>query len=352
MISRTTGANGTQGELAATHSSAPGGRQLLSIVVPCYNEEEVISETVNRLQIFCSELVALDAELIFVNNCSEDGTWEILKRSAASDPRIKLISLSRNFGYQISTTAGIDAARGDAVVLMDADLQDPPEIIHQMISMWRQGYDVIYGTRTERLGETRFRMLLTRWFYRILNRLSDVAIPLDTGDFRLMSRKVVNALKTMPERDRFIRGMVSWIGMKQAAVPYKRAARFAGASKFPWSRLLSLAIDGTISFSVVPLRLGIAVGLACASFASVGILYTLFIRIFTDRWIEGWAALMIGVLFMGGTQLICMGILGEYIGRIYGEVKKRPLYVVHEHMGFETDVSALQSSALDLRVSI
>lgn len=328
----------------STSTAALPRPQLLSVVVPCYNEEQVIAETINRLTAFCSELTGLNVELIFVNNGSDDRTWEILRSAAARDCRIKLISLARNFGYQISTTAGIDASRGDAVVLMDADLQDPPEIMHQMISKWREGYDVVYGTRGERLGESSLRLLVTRWFYRLLNRLSDTPIPLDTGDFRLMNRKVVDTLKAMPERDRFIRGMVSWIGLKQIALVYTRAERFAGKSKYSVRNLFSFALDGIVSFSTVPLRISVGLGIFCAVLAMLGILYSLCIRLFTSTWVEGWTALMIAVLFIGGIQLISLGILGEYVGRIYNEIKSRPLYVAQEYLGFEGEGPAMSRS--------
>lgn len=321
-------------------------RQLLSIVVPCYNEEEVIGETVKRLTLLCTEIADLEVELIFVNNGSSDGTWTLLRTFSERDPRIKLISLARNFGYTISTTAGLDAARGDAVVLLDADLQDPPELILQMLAKWRDGYDVVYGTRTARLGESPVRLLVTGWFYRLLNRISDVPIALDTGDFRLMSRKVVNALRAMPERDRFLRGMVSWIGLRQTALPYRRAERFAGKSHFPWSNLFSFAFDGIASFSTAPLRVSSAFGLTCASLALLGILYTLYVRLFTNLRVEGWTTLMISVLFIGGVQLLCLGVLGEYVGRIYNEIKRRPLYVAEEYIGFDREGPAMSRSPI------
>ena len=308
--------------------------QLLSVVIPCYNEEEVIGETMKRLKAFCSELVNLDVELIFVDDGSSDRTRELLKSIASEDSRIKLIVFARNFGHQIAVTAGIDAACGDAVVLIDADLQDPPEVVHKMIAKWREGYDVVYGTRTERQGESAFKIATARGFYRLLNRLSDVPIPLDTGDFRLMSRPVVDTLRAMPERDRFVRGMVSWVGFKQIALPYKRSVRFAGESKYPLRKMLRFAIDGILSFSTKPLQLSVGFGMLCASLALAGILYALWLRLFTNVWVEGWTALMIAVLFLGGVQLISVGILGEYIGRIYHEVKNRPLYVVQEYLGF------------------
>jgi glycosyltransferase involved in cell wall biosynthesis len=310
---------------------------LLSVVIPCYNEEEVIGETIMQLKAFCSELVNLDVELIFVDDGSRDRTRELLKSYASEDSRIRLIGFARNFGHQIAVTAGIDAAYGDAVVLIDADLQDPPEVVHEMIAKWREGYDVVYGTRTERPGESAFKLTTARGFYRLLNWLSDVPIPLDTGDFRLMSRHIVEILRAMPERDRFVRGMVSWAGFKQIALPYKRAERFAGESKYPLRKMLRFATDGILSFSTKPLQMSIGLGFFSAVLAFLGILYAFVVRIFTNSWVEGWAGLMIAVLFLGGVQLISVGILGEYIGRIYNEVKNRPLYVVEEYQGFNQD---------------
>ncbi|WP_428355674.1 glycosyltransferase family 2 protein [Methyloprofundus sp.] len=314
--------------------------ELLSLVIPCYNEEQVITETLSRITHFCSELTGLTAEIIFIDDGSKDQTQAILRDHAARDPRIKIICFARNFGHQIAVTAGMDAARGDAVVLIDADLQDPPEVIHQMIEQWRAGYDVVYGTRTKRPGESIFKRNSARGFYRLLNKLSDVPIPLDTGDFRLMSRPIVDSLKAMPERDRFVRGMVSWVGFKQISIPYKRAERFAGKSKYPLRKMLRFATDGILSFSTKPLQMSIALGMLAAFIAMGGIIYAIGMRIFTDIWVEGWTALMIAVLFLGGVQLICVGILGEYIGRIYNEVKQRPLYVVEEYLGFADEQPA------------
>jgi dolichol-phosphate mannosyltransferase len=318
--------------------------QLLSVVIPCYDEEEVLGETMKRLSGFCSALQNLDVELIFVDDGSSDSTRDILKTFASEDPRIKLIGLARNFGHQIAVTAGMDAARGDAVVLIDADLQDPPEVIHEMVAKWREGFDVVYGTRTERPGESAFKLATARGFYRLLNRLSDVPIPMDTGDFRLMSRHVVDTLRAMPERDRFVRGMVSWVGFRQTALPYRRAARFAGESKYPLRKMLDFATDGILSFSTKPLQLSVALGMFSASLAFVGIVYALFLRLFTNIWVEGWTALMIAVLFIGGVQLISVGILGEYVGRIYNEIKHRPLYVVQEYLGFDDNGPAMSRS--------
>ena len=302
----------------------------LSIVIPCYNESEVINETVKRLKLFCSNTKNLQVELIFVDDGSKDNTRDILKNFALEDDSIKILGLSRNFGHQIAVTAGIDASKGDAVVLLDADLQDPPDIIHEMINKWRSGFDVVYGKRTDRIGESAFKLVTARYFYKLLNKLSDIPIPSDTGDFRLMSRRAVEALKAMPERARFVRGMVSWVGFRQVAIPYSRARRFAGVSKYPLIKMLSFAIDGLLSFSTKPLRASVLIGICSAGFALVGIIYALFMRIFTSIWVEGWTALMIVSLFLGGVQLISIGILGEYIGRIYNEVKGRPLYILDE----------------------
>lgn len=316
----------------------------ISIVIPCYNEEEVLSETIKRLNLFCESLQDLQVELIFVDDGSKDRTREILKNFSEKDNRVRVIGFSRNFGHQIAVTAGIDAANGDAVVLIDADLQDPPEVVHEMIDKWRAGYDVVYGTRTDRPGESPFKLATARGFYRLLNKLSDVPIPLDTGDFRLMSRPVVETLKAMPERDRFVRGMVSWVGFKQISLPYKRSERFAGVSKYPLRKMLRFATDGIMSFSTKPLQLSVGLGMACAILSFFGIGYALFLRIFTNIWVEGWTALMIAILFIGGVQLISVGILGEYVGRIYSEIKGRPLYVVSEYIGFADEAPSMSRS--------
>lgn len=309
----------------------PDGR-LLSIVVPCYNEEEVLAETLRRLSETAETLEArgLKVELVFVDDGSRDRTRELLRCYAASDRRVRMLGFARNFGHQLAVTAGIDAARGDAVVLIDADLQDPPEVIAEMVDRWEEGFDVVYGTRTDRPGESRFKLATARVFYRVLNRLSDVPIPLDTGDFRLMSRNVVEVLKSMPEQDRFVRGMVSWVGFNQIALPYRRDKRFAGESKYPLRKMVRFATDGILSFSAKPLQLSVTLGVLSSLLAMLVIVYSLAMRLFTQEWVPGWTALMIAVLFLGGVQLICVGILGEYIGRIYREVKRRPLYIVQE----------------------
>lgn len=304
--------------------------QCVSIVVPCFNEEAVIHETINRLKHATESINGYSFEFLFVDDGSRDTTRQILREQALADTRIKVLGLSRNFGHQVAVSAGIDAAKGCAVVLIDADLQDPPRLIEEMLRLWNSGYDVVYATRTERPGETAFKRYTARTFYRLLNQLSDVAIPLDTGDFRLMSRNVVDAIKAMPERDRFIRGMVSWVGFKQVALPYRREERFAGESKYPLRKMLRFASDGIMSFSLKPLRLSIALGLISSAISFVGILYALFVRLMTNAWVEGWAGIFIAIMFIGGVQLVTVGILGEYVGRIYNEVKRRPLYLVEE----------------------
>jgi dolichol-phosphate mannosyltransferase len=312
----------------------------LSIVVPCFNEEAVINETHRRLCALRDALGDASLELVYVDDGSRDGTLAALRALAAADPAVRVVAFARNFGHQIAVTAGIDAARGDALVIIDADLQDPPEVIPEMLAKWREGYDVVYGTRLDRPGESWFKLVTARAFYRLLNQVSDVPIPLDTGDFRLISRRVAETLRAMPERDRFVRGMVSWVGFRQFALPYRRAARFAGETKYPLRKMFRFATDGILSFSSTPLQLSVALGLLSAALALVGIVYALVLRVFTDIWVEGWTALMIAVLFIGGVQLISVGILGAYVGRIYNEIKRRPLYVVQERIGFDSSDGA------------
>ena len=307
---------------------------LLSVVVPCYNEEEVIPITHNRL-IFVLEEITPQFELIYIDDGSQDETPNHLRQLQQHDQRVKVVFLSRNFGHQMAITAGLDHVSGDAVVLIDADLQDPPEVIKEMVNRWDEGYDVVYGVRTDRQGETPFKLWSAKAFYRMMNRLSDVPIPLDTGDFRLMDRRVVEALKIMPERDRFLRGMVSWVGFRQVAVSYQRSPRIAGVSKYPLFKMIRFAADGILSFSLVPLRIAIWVGLLTVALSFLGILYALFVRLFTLSWVPGWTISFIAILFIGGIQLIFLGVIGEYIGRIYREDKRRPLYLVRESLGFE-----------------
>lgn len=318
------------------HSADPGAR--LSVIVPCLNEQEVICSTHQRLTA-ALEQAALDFEIIYVDDGSTDATPELLRELQTQDSRVRMVRFSRNFGHQIAITAGLEHASGDAVAIIDADLQDPPEVILEFLQKWMDGYDVVYGVRSERDGETAFKLWTAKAFYRLIGKLSETPIPLDTGDFRLMDRHVVEALLSMPERDRFVRGMVSWLGFSQVALPYHRAARAAGTTKFSLFKMLRFATDGIVSFSISPLRLATWMGFAASGFAILVMLYTLYERVFGTGVVRGWTSTMMAILFIGGVQLICLGIIGEYVGRIYGEAKRRPLYVVREKVGFEQPLS-------------
>jgi len=307
---------------------------VLSVVVPCFNEALAVRHTHARLGEVLRSIPSLDYECVYVDDGSSDETASVLREIQEADPCVRVVLLSRNFGHQVAITAGMEHASGDAVVLIDADLQDPPEVIPEMVERWCEGYQVAYGTRTDRAGETAFKLWTAKSFYRMINWLSSVKIPLDTGDFRLMDRSVVDSLLAMPERDRFVRGMVSWVGYRQIGVPYRRARRIAGVTKYPLLQMLHFAADGIVSFSAVPLRLATWTGFAASLVALAGIVYALVLRLFTSIWVSGWTALFIAVLFLGGVQLISLGIIGEYIGRIYGETKGRPLYLVRERLGF------------------
>lgn len=301
----------------------------LSVVVPCYNEQEVIIACYEALVHALADKIDT-FEIIFVNDGSKDATLEILRGLHGVDRRVKVVDLSRNFGHQIAVSAGLAYADGDAVAIIDADLQDPPELILQMLEIRDSGYDIIYGVRRERKGESRFKLLTAKWFYRILNRLSDTQIPLDSGDFRLLDRRAVDALLRMREQHRLLRGMWSWIGFRQYGLEYDRAPRAAGETKYPFRKMLKLALDGMLSFSVVPLRMVSFMGVATAILSSIGILYALVMRLFTRVWVPGWTLLFVGMMFLGGMQMLAIGVAGEYIGRIYTEVKQRPLYFVRE----------------------
>ncbi|MFQ5914951.1 MAG: glycosyltransferase family 2 protein [Nitrospinota bacterium] len=312
----------------------PDRKSLLSIIIPCFNEEVVIEQTQRQL---CEVLERLELgyELIYVDDGSGDGTPEILRRFREADEHVRVLRLSRNFGHQMAITAGMEHASGDAVVVIDADLQDPPEVIPEMVTKWLEGYHVVYGLRTERHGETEFKLWTAKIFYRLINRLSKVKIPLDAGDFRLLDRKVVNALRAMSERDRFVRGLVSWAGFRQVAVPYQRAPRLTGESKYSFLKMMRFAMDGIFSFSLYPLRFATWAGFLSLGLAFAGIIYALVIRLFTENVVSGWTTIIMAVLFLGGVQLICLGIIGEYVGRNYGESKRRPLYIIQEGLGFE-----------------
>jgi glycosyltransferase involved in cell wall biosynthesis len=320
---------------------------LLSVVVPCYDEESVIQETHERIVNVLSGLENVDFEIVYVDDGSRDGTLRFLRTLHRNDPRVRVVALSRNFGHQVAVTAGLTFSSGDAVAVIDADLQDPPEVILKMVERWRDGVDVAYGARLEREGETSFKKVTAKVFYRLINHLSDVAIPLDAGDFRLMDREVVDAFLAMPERDRFVRGMVAWVGYRQEPVYYHRVARFAGETKYPLAKMLRLASDGILSFSSAPLRLAVHFGFASACLAIIGIVYAIALRLFTERWVTGWTLLFIAMSFFGGVQLMFLGIMGEYVGRIYGEIKRRPLFLVKERLGFSSGDPELAKKRAD-----
>ncbi len=310
--------------------------QLISVVVPCYNEEEVFATTHQRLTDILKQVEGKYAyEIIYVNDGSADKTLSLLEDASISDKHVKVLSFSRNFGHQVAITAGLDYCKGDAAVVIDADLQDPPAVILDFIKKWEEGYDVVYGKRKERAGETTFKLITAKYFYKIINRLSDVEIPMDTGDFRLMDRKALDQFLSMREVYRFVRGMVAWVGFKQVYVEYDRDVRFAGTTKYPLKKMLKLASDAILSFSNIPLKIATFLGFITSGFAFVGILYALFMRLFTDNYEPGWTMLMLAVLLIGGIILIVLGIIGGYIGRIYGEIKKRPLYIIRDKYGFD-----------------
>lgn len=301
-------------------------RPVLSLIIPVFNEEEILPELDRRLKEFLGE-IGETWETLFVDDGSHDRTSEMLQELAANEPRYKVISFSRNFGHQAAITAGMDRAEGDAVVIMDADLQDPPEVVTEMIRKWRDGYDVVYGQRTVRHGESVFKRATAAAFYRVLRMLIPIEIPVDVGDFRLLSRSVVLAMRALREEHRFVRGMVSWVGFKQTAVHYERSERFAGETKYPLRKMMRFAIDGITSFSILPLRLATWLGLFSGLVAIAAAAWALYSAL-TARTVPGWATIMIAVALASSAQLIMTGILGEYIGRIYEEVKRRPLYVI------------------------
>ena len=320
----------------------PHSPPLLSVIVPCFNEAAVIEHAHARLEAALRAITA-DFEIIYVDDGSRDRTAELLHGIQQAHSEVRVLRLSRNFGHQVAVSAGLDYAAGDAVVLIDADLQDPPEVIAAMVAKWREGFHVVYGQRSERSGETRFKLWTARAFYRLINGLSEVPIPLDTGDFRLMDRAVVEALRRMREKHRMLRAMTSWVGFKQIAVPYERAERFAGESKYPLRKMLAFALDGIISFSAIPLRVVTMVGLAFSGLSVIGIIYALVMRLLTDNWVEGWTLIFITVLLIGGLQFIFLGVMGEYIGRIYSEAKDRPLFLIMEELGFDEAKAAKPS---------
>ncbi len=304
-------------------------RPTLSLILPIFNEERVIPELHARLQEFLSKLGG-QVEVLFVDDGSHDDSMALLRGIAASEPRYRILSFSRNFGHQAAITAGLDYARGEAVVVMDADLQDPPDVVLEMVAKWRAGYDVVYGKRRSREGETFLKLLTAKGFYRIFALMIPIDVPLDTGDFRLMSRRVVVALRTLAETHRFVRGMVAWIGFKQTAVLYDRPGRFAGETKFPLRKMIGFAIDGITSFSVLPLRFATYLGMTISVLSVLTGFWALYAKYVQHVTVQGWTTVILLVSLLASVQLLMIGILGEYIGRIYEQVKGRPLYIVGE----------------------
>jgi len=301
----------------------------VSVVVPCYNEEEGIHELHRRVSGVCKACVGESYELVLVNDGSKDATWKIMGEISQADKHVVAVNLSRNHGHQLALTAGLQMCRGERVFVLDADLQDPPELLPQMMARMDDGCDVVFGQRIKREGETFFKKASAYAFYRLLDRMVDIDIPPDTGDFRLMSRRAVDALNSMPEHHRFIRGMVSWIGLRQEALPYHRAARFAGETKYPLSKMIRFAIDAITGFSVRPLRMASYFGIGFG-IATLLMLAYVFIHYFTGSTVEGWTSLAVIVLAVGSAQLLVAGVMGEYLGRLYVESKGRPLFIIQE----------------------
>ncbi len=300
-----------------------------SLVVPAFNEEGTIAALAARLGQVMDRLDG-DAEAILVDDGSSDRTHELMLRAAAADPRIRVVRLSRNFGHQIALTAGVDLATGEAVVVLDADLQDPPEVVLELAARWREGYDVVYAIRDVREGETRFKRATAALFYRAFNRISEVKVPLDVGDFRLVDRRVLDVLARMRESNRFVRGMFSWVGLRQTGVLYRRSERFAGETHYPLRKMLRFAVTGLISFSAAPLRAALNLGFLVSglSFALAG--WSLIVKLAGFYHVPGWTSIVVVTTLLGGIQLIVLGVIGEYIGDIHVEVKRRPLYVIDQ----------------------
>jgi polyisoprenyl-phosphate glycosyltransferase len=309
-------------------------RPQYSLVLPIYNEEETIPELVRRLESLVEQLDG-DAEVILVDDGSSDSSYELMVAAREADPRFKLLRLSRNFGHQIAVTAGLDVASGEAVIVMDADLQDPPEVALELAARWREGYDVVYAVRAERHGESRFKQATAAGFYRLFKRMSDVDVPLDVGDFRLVDRRALDAFRSMRESNRYVRGMFSWIGFRQVGVPFSRGERFAGETKYPLRKMLKFATDGIVSFSAYPLRLALNLGFVVSAFSFLLGVVFLLSKLAGFYSVPGLASIAVFVAFLGGIQLLLIGIMGEYVARIHDEVKGRPLYLVRDAQGLE-----------------
>ncbi len=302
-------------------------KELLSVVVPVFNEAEVIDAFYKRTKEVMKGLDWLDHEIVFLDDGSTDDSYNKLISLRKADPNIQVIKFSRNFGHQIAITAGLDFAKGDAIVIIDADLQDPPEVIPRFIDKWKEGYDVVYGVREKREGERKFKLMTASLFYRLMRRCTNIDIPMDVGDFRLLSRRVVEQMKMLREKDRFVRGLVCWVGFKQIGVHYLRDKRYAGETKYPLTKMIKFALDGITGFSAVPLKLASWLGYIVSLLAFI---YgcSVVIQKVLGMTVQGFATIMVGMLFLGGVQLICLGIMGEYLGRIFNEIKQRPMYII------------------------
>lgn len=311
-------------------------KPIYSVIIPVYNEEEVITESYNRISAVMLSMTDSNRayELIFVNDGSRDRTARIIADIIKSDATVRLINFTRNFGHMSAITAGMKYATGDAVIIIDADLQDPPEVLPDMAKLWKQGYDVVYGKRKERRGETIFKKFSARCFYRFINSMVPIELPVDTGEFRLMDRKVCDAVNNLEEKQRYIRGLVSWVGFNQISYEYIRVERFAGSTKYPLKKMISFAMDAITAFSYKPLKLATTIGFLISLFSFVYMVVILWQRLFTDTTITGWASTMGLILFTQGIVLMILGLMGEYIGRIFEEIKKRPAYIVHEVLGY------------------
>jgi glycosyltransferase involved in cell wall biosynthesis len=305
--------------------------RLISVVTPMHNEQESAMEFYRRV---CEALTDIPFELVVVDDGSTDDTANVLAEMADSDPRVKVVELSRNFGHQTAITAGLDSATGDAVVMIDADLQDPPELIPTMLERWTEGADVVYAVRTRREGETAFKRTTANLFYRLISKMADVELQANSGDFRLLDRRALDALQTMRERNRYLRGMTVWVGFTQTAVEYERDERFAGETKYPFRKMVRFALDAIVSFSHTPLQLATIIGFICAALAFLGIPVAVVFRI-TGQFVPGITTTVIAVLLLGGIQLMAIGVIGEYVGRIYDEVKQRPLYFVRSRRNLD-----------------
>ncbi|HTY95759.1 MAG TPA: glycosyltransferase family 2 protein [Solirubrobacteraceae bacterium] len=312
---------------------------LLSVVAPIYNEQELVEEFVNRTR---AAVADFEYELVLVNDGSADESGEILNRLARSDPRIRVIHLSRNFGHQAALTAGLEHAAGDAVAMIDADLQDPPELIPDMVARWSQGADVVYAVRQQREGETAFKLATAKWFYKLFDKLAQVDLEPNSGDFRLLDRAALDALLTMTERSRFLRGMTVWVGFNQTAVSYERDARTAGETKYTLRKMLRFSLDAITSFSHMPLQLATYAGMLSAGVAFIAIPVVVLLRVL-GSYLPGFGSITIAILLLGGIQLIALGVIGEYVGRIYDEVKHRPLYIVREELNRPSGPSRMRT---------